>query len=327
MCSTATLRPTLPCGLRKAGAPQPARARTGDRRGAAAKPARGAHRSCRCGLHQLFSRQTGLRGRDRAHPCRRRALRAQPHAVRACGVLLEFVSANPTGPLHVGHGRQAAYGATLAGLLDAVGFSVEREYYVNDAGRQMDIFAVSVWCAISSCVPRSSRFRPTVTAATMCSRSHNCCSRRKARVSNGPLPRSARTCRPMRPREIRRSISMRSSLARVNSSARMDFAKYQTMLAAMLHDIRSDLCGSSGRVRYRARERRVEESGAIRAALARLEARRQSISRGRARSGGFARTIRGREESRGGARKTARKTYFASTSPTILQKRERGFSS
>src|SRR5580700_3750639 len=60
-------------------------------------------------------------------------------------VLLEFVSANPTGPLHVGHGRQAAYGATLAGLLAAVGFSVEREFYVNDAGRQMDIFGVSVW--------------------------------------------------------------------------------------------------------------------------------------------------------------------------------------
>jgi len=67
-------------------------------------------------------------------------------------VLLEFVSANPTGPLHVGHGRQAAYGATLAGLLDAVGFSVEREYYVNDAGRQMDIFAVSVWRALSRVV-------------------------------------------------------------------------------------------------------------------------------------------------------------------------------
>ena len=60
-------------------------------------------------------------------------------------VLVEFVSANPTGPLHVGHGRQAAYGATLANILAAVGFSVAREYYVNDAGRQMDILAVSTW--------------------------------------------------------------------------------------------------------------------------------------------------------------------------------------
>jgi len=60
-------------------------------------------------------------------------------------VLLEFVSANPTGPLHVGHGRGAAYGATVANLLRAVGFDVDNEYYVNDAGRQMDILATSVY--------------------------------------------------------------------------------------------------------------------------------------------------------------------------------------
>ena len=60
-------------------------------------------------------------------------------------VQLEFVSANPTGPLHVGHGRGAAYGATVADLLEAIGFNVHREYYVNDGGRQMDILATSVW--------------------------------------------------------------------------------------------------------------------------------------------------------------------------------------
>ena len=60
-------------------------------------------------------------------------------------VQVEFVSANPTGPLHVGHGRGAAYGATVANLLEAVGFRVHREYYVNDAGRQMDILATSIW--------------------------------------------------------------------------------------------------------------------------------------------------------------------------------------
>lgn len=58
---------------------------------------------------------------------------------------LEFVSSNPTGPLHVGHGRSAAYGASLANILEAVGFVVHREYYVNDAGRQMDILATSIW--------------------------------------------------------------------------------------------------------------------------------------------------------------------------------------
>lgn len=60
-------------------------------------------------------------------------------------VILEFVSANPTGPLHVGHGRHAAYGATVANLLEAVGYRVHREYYVNDAGRQMQILAASIW--------------------------------------------------------------------------------------------------------------------------------------------------------------------------------------
>jgi arginyl-tRNA synthetase len=60
-------------------------------------------------------------------------------------VQVEFVSANPTGPLHVGHGRGAAYGATVADLLDAVGYKVHREYYVNDAGRQMNILATSVY--------------------------------------------------------------------------------------------------------------------------------------------------------------------------------------
>jgi arginyl-tRNA synthetase len=60
-------------------------------------------------------------------------------------VLIEFVSANPTGPLHVGHGRGAAYGASLAALLEFAGHEVTREFYINDAGRQMDILALSVW--------------------------------------------------------------------------------------------------------------------------------------------------------------------------------------
>ncbi|WP_301103367.1 arginine--tRNA ligase [Propionivibrio sp.] len=60
-------------------------------------------------------------------------------------VQVEFVSANPTGPLHVGHGRGAAYGASLANLLAYAGWDVTREYYVNDAGRQMDILALSTW--------------------------------------------------------------------------------------------------------------------------------------------------------------------------------------
>ena len=80
----------------------------------------------------------------------RRILGAGVHSTRpAIGegrrVQVEFVSANPTGPLHIGHGRGAANGASVANILEAAGFDVQREYYVNDAGRQMDILALSVW--------------------------------------------------------------------------------------------------------------------------------------------------------------------------------------
>jgi arginyl-tRNA synthetase len=60
-------------------------------------------------------------------------------------VVVEFVSANPTGPLHLGHGRQGAIGDAIAGLLDWTGWSVSREYYYNDAGAQIDRLAESVW--------------------------------------------------------------------------------------------------------------------------------------------------------------------------------------
>ena len=60
-------------------------------------------------------------------------------------VLVEFVSSNPTGPLHVGHGRGAAYGDALVRVLRAAGYDTESEYYINDAGRQMEILALSIW--------------------------------------------------------------------------------------------------------------------------------------------------------------------------------------
>jgi arginyl-tRNA synthetase len=60
-------------------------------------------------------------------------------------IMVEFVSANPTGPMHVGHGRGAAYGDSVSNLLEAAGWTVQREYYINDAGRQTDVLTVSVW--------------------------------------------------------------------------------------------------------------------------------------------------------------------------------------
>ena len=66
-------------------------------------------------------------------------------------IQIEFVSANPTGPLHVGHGRGAAFGDAIGKILQANGYAVSKEYYINDAGRQMDILAASVWLRLHNC--------------------------------------------------------------------------------------------------------------------------------------------------------------------------------
>ncbi|MBF0591885.1 MAG: arginine--tRNA ligase, partial [Nitrospirae bacterium] len=65
-------------------------------------------------------------------------------------VLIEFVSANPTGPLHVGHGRGAALGNALSNLLQSAGYAVDREFYINDAGRQVRLLGQSVFAAYNT---------------------------------------------------------------------------------------------------------------------------------------------------------------------------------
>lgn len=85
--------------------------------------------------------------------------RSQANAAKK--IQIEFVSANPTSSLHVGHGRGAAYGMTVANLLEATGAQVDREYYVNDAGRQMDILATSAYlrylqlCGVTLVFPKN----------------------------------------------------------------------------------------------------------------------------------------------------------------------------
>ena len=65
---------------------------------------------------------------------------------------IEFVSVNPTGPLHVGHGRGAILGSTLANVLAAAGYKVEKEYYINDAGSQIDAFYRSLYARYQQCL-------------------------------------------------------------------------------------------------------------------------------------------------------------------------------
>lgn len=79
-------------------------------------------------------------------------------AGRGRKVLVEYVSANPTGPLHVGHGRGAAVGDSLARLLRKTGYAVETEYYLNDAGRQMRLLGLSVWLRLQELAGRPVEF-------------------------------------------------------------------------------------------------------------------------------------------------------------------------
>ena len=73
-------------------------------------------------------------------------------------ILVEFVSANPTGPLHIGHAKGAAVGNSLCNLLDELGFSVEREYYINDAGRQIHMLGLSVYAKYQQLLGRDFEF-------------------------------------------------------------------------------------------------------------------------------------------------------------------------
>ena len=239
-------------------------------------------------------------------------------------VLVEFVSANPTGPLHVGHGRQAAYGATLANILSAVGFEVAREYYINDAGRQMDILAVSTWVRYLGLwgeelpfphngyrgdyvLPLAHQLRALVREQL----------RRPAASVLANLPADA----PAGDKET----YIDALIARARELLGADgFAKVlELSLAEMLADIRNDL-GEFGVVfDHWSSERALIDSGAIDHALAVLESR----GRLQRRDGAlwFRASEFGDEKDRVVVRENGQKTYFASDIAYHLQKRERGF--
>ena len=121
--------------------------------------------------------------------------------------IVEFVSANPTGPLHVGHGRHAAFGATVANLLEADGWRGAREYYVNDAGRQMDIIAASVWLRYLELCGEALPFRRTAIAAITCVPWPSGCARRRAMRCAARLPSCGTACRRMSRRAATRTIT------------------------------------------------------------------------------------------------------------------------
>jgi arginyl-tRNA synthetase len=239
-------------------------------------------------------------------------------------VLVEFVSANPTGPLHVGHGRQAAYGATLANLLAAIGYAVTREYYVNDAGRQTDILAVSAWVRylqlLGEQLPfpengyRGDYVRPL---AQKLRQAHRDSLRRPAAAVLAGLPADA----PAGDKEA--YIDALISRARELIGSDGFRAVLELSLAEMLADIREDLSEFGVRFDVWTSERAFADSGAIDHALAVLKQQgRLYVQEG---ATWFRATEFGDEKDRVVVRENGQKTYFASDIAYHLAKRERGF--
>ena len=239
-------------------------------------------------------------------------------------VLVEFVSANPTGPLHVGHGRQAAYGATLANILTAAGFQVEREYYINDGGRQMDILAVSTWvrylelCGEQLPFPengyRGDYVRP-LARQLLAGEGERL--RRPAASVLANLPPDA----PGGDKEayIDALIARAHALIGADGFARV----LQLSLGEMLADIRGDLAEFGVLFDHWTSERQFTESGAIDHALAVLE--RQGRLYREQGAVWFRASEFGDEKDRVVVRENGQKTYFASDIAYHLAKRERGF--
>lgn len=239
-------------------------------------------------------------------------------------VLVEFVSANPTGPLHVGHGRQAAYGATLASILAAVGFEVAREYYINDAGRQVDILAVSTWirylelCRETLPFPENGYRGDYVwpLAQAVLDRFGDTLRQPAAAVLTG-LPPDA----PAGDKDAYTDALIERARSLIGSGF-TDII--EVSLETMLADIKDDLAQFGVVFDRWFSERALADGGAIDRALERLESQGQLYRQDGA--VWFRATALGDEKDRVVVRENGQKTYFASDIAYHLEKRERGFS-
>ena len=244
-------------------------------------------------------------------------------------VQVEFVSANPTGPLHVGHGRGAAYGAAVADLLAAVGFKVHREYYVNDAGRQMDILAASVWLRyLDLCGENANGELPFPVngykgdyvwdiAATL-HREHGDAFRHAAAIVLSNLP-ADESDGGDKEKYIDALISRAKELIGEHAYRTV----FDAGLNSILDDIRRDLEGFGVVYEEWFSERSLMESGAVGRAIERLkDAGHLYQEKG---AWWFRSTDFGDEKDRVVVRDNGQTTYFASDIAYHMQKLERGF--
>jgi arginyl-tRNA synthetase len=240
-------------------------------------------------------------------------------------VLVEFVSANPTGPLHVGHGRHAAFGASIANLLEAVGYRVAREYYVNDAGRQMEILAASTWLRyLERCGERftfpANGYRGEyllAIAEELYAAEGTALARRCAEIFKD-LPADE-------PQGGDKDLYIDALIARARILlGEAAFRRVQDRaLTAILTDIREDLAEFGVTFDSWFSERSLIDSGAIEVAVAALKAAGHAYAKDGALW--FKSTAYGDEKDRVMVRENGVKTYFASDIAFVLNKRERGF--
>jgi arginyl-tRNA synthetase len=240
-------------------------------------------------------------------------------------VTVEFVSANPTGPLHVGHGRGAAYGASLSAILETAGFRVQREYYVNDNGRQMDILAVSVWlrylelCGEAIPFPDNGyRGDYIYDIARLVRQEHGDQWRfTPVEVTDG-LPPSLTQGGDG---EVYLDALIRRARDLLGEAGYRIF--FDTALNNILDDIKDDLAEFRVNFDIWFSERELEESGAVELAIERLrENGHLYIQDG---ATWFRASALGDEKDRVVIRENGRATYFASDIAYILNKLNRGF--
>jgi arginyl-tRNA synthetase len=240
-------------------------------------------------------------------------------------VTLEFVSANPTGPLHVGHGRGAAYGASLAAILVAAGYEVQREYYVNDNGRQMDILAVCVWlrylelCGESVSFPDNGyRGEYIYDIARIVREGHGDKWRFSRLDVEDGLPAS-----PVQGGEGEKYLDALIKQARNLLGKKGYLVFFNTALNNILDDIKDDLSEFGVHFDKWFSERELEENAAVDNAINRLRENGYLYEKDGATW--FKASKLGDEKDRVVIRENGRTTYFASDIAYFLDKMERKF--
>ncbi|HHJ13351.1 MAG TPA: arginine--tRNA ligase [Gammaproteobacteria bacterium] len=240
-------------------------------------------------------------------------------------VQVEFVSANPTGPLHVGHGRGAAYGATVADLLEAVGYRVHREYYVNDAGRQMDILAASVYLRYLELCGEEPRFPDNAYQGDYVWDIGASLHRRHGEALRHPVSRLFEGVPADAGQGGDKEAHIDGLIARIK--ALLGNEPYREVfdlgLESILDNIRRDLEEFGVRYDEWFSERSLTESGAVQTAIERLQAAGYLYEKDGARW--FRSTDFGDEKDRVVVRDNGQTTYFASDIAYHMNKLERGY--